>query len=68
MGVLAYVLLTGFSPYGGDTDQVGHAGGDLAGDNLGGDEDSHEIINVLTRKLYATSHLPPWTFLQSFLR
>ena len=24
LGVLAYVLLTGFSPYGGDTDQVAH--------------------------------------------
>ena len=25
LGVLAYVLLTGFSPYGGDTDQVAHS-------------------------------------------
>ena len=52
LGVLAYVLLTGFSPYGGDTDQVGHAGQDLGGDEdwrphlvLDEDSSSHVTLN-----------------------
>ena len=65
LGVLAYVLLTGFSPYGGDTDQVGDHGDDLAGDHGGDDLDDQ---CVKTRKLCATSLQPPSTFLQSFLR
>ena len=65
LGVLAYVLLTGFSPYGGDTDQVGDHGDDLAGDHGGDDLDDQ---CVKTRKPCATSLQPPSTFLQSFLR
>ena len=65
LGVLAYVLLTGFSPYGGDTDQVGDHGDDLAGDHGGDDLDDQ---CVKTRKPCATLLQPPSTFLQSFLR
>ena len=67
LGVLAYVLLTGFSPYGGDTDQVCDAD-----DALVGDDDYWcpclVRLTLIIRKPCATSHQPPSTFLQSFLR